>query len=210
MTMALVGLGSGSLPALLAIAALTSIVLGMGMPTLGVYLLLATLIAPALVEVGITPMAAHLFVLYFGMLSMITPPVAIAAFAAATIAGAPPMRTGWEAAVFGWSAFVIPFLFVLSPPLLLIGTWTEIAHVAAVSLAGVWLITAAIVGYALRPASPLQRGMLAVAGGLLLLPHDAGASLWPDLSGIVLGALTLAWNRAAPALSAPQSDGDPV
>jgi TRAP transporter 4TM/12TM fusion protein len=210
MTMALVGLGSGSLPALLAIAALTSIVLGMGMPTLGVYLLLATLIAPALVEVGITPMAAHLFVLYFGMLSMITPPVAIAAFAAATIAGAPPMRTGWEAAVFGWSAFVIPFLFVLSPPLLLIGTWSEIAYVFMVSLAGVWLITAAIAGYALRPASPIQRGILAVVGALLLLPHTADASLWPDLVGIALAAVALAWNRAAPALPAPQSDGDPA
>jgi TRAP transporter 4TM/12TM fusion protein len=210
MTMALVGLGTGSLPALLAIAALTSIVLGMGMPTLGVYLLLATLIAPALVEVGITPMAAHLFVLYFGMLSMITPPVAIAAFAAATIAGAPPMRTGWEAAVFGWSAFVIPFLFVLSPPLLLIGTWAEIAYVAAVSLVGIWLITAAIVGYALRSASLIQRGTLAVAGILLLLPHDAGGNLWPDLVGIALAAMGLAWNRAAPVLPAPQSNGDPV
>lgn len=209
MTMALVGLGSGNLPALLAIAALTSIVLGMGMPTLGVYLLLATLIAPALVEVGIAPIAAHLFVLYFGMLSMITPPVAIAAFAAATIAGARPMRTGWEAAVFGWSAFVIPFLFVLSPPLLLIGTWAEIAHVTVVSLAGVWLITAAIVGYALKPANLVQRAILAVAGLLLLLPHDADTSLWPDLAGAALGAVVLAWNRMT-AVPAPHSGNDPV
>jgi TRAP-type uncharacterized transport system fused permease subunit len=87
------------------------IILGMGMPTVGVYILLATLVAPALIEMKIEPMAAHLFILYFGCLSMITPPVAIGAFAAANLAGADPMKTGFEAVRFGWLVFVIPFLF---------------------------------------------------------------------------------------------------
>ena len=106
---------------LLVLSALVCIVLGMGLPTLGVYVLLAALVAPALVEVGIEPIAAHLYVLYFGMMSMITPPIALAAFAAASIARAPAMATGWAAMRFGWSAYVIPVLFVFSPTLLLIG-----------------------------------------------------------------------------------------
>ncbi len=87
-------IGGGSVVVLLALSALVCIVLGMGLPTLGVYVLLAALVAPALVEVGIEPIAAHLYVLYFGMMSMITPPIALAAFAAASIAGAPAMATG--------------------------------------------------------------------------------------------------------------------
>ena len=85
---------------------------------LGVYLLLATLVAPSLVEVGVPEIAAHLFALYFGMLSMITPPVAIAALAAATVANSDPMKTGFAAVTFGWSAYLVPFLFVLAPELL--------------------------------------------------------------------------------------------
>ena len=90
-------------------------------------MLLATLVAPALVQVGVDKMAAHLFVLYFGLMSMITPPIAIAAFAAATLAGANPMRTGFAAVRFGWLAYLIPFLFIASPALLLKGGMTEIA-----------------------------------------------------------------------------------
>ena len=210
MTMALVGLGSGNLPLLLAIAAVASIILGMGMPTLGVYLLLATLIAPALVEVGIAPIAAHLFVLYFGMLSMITPPVAIAAFAAATISGAPAMRTGFAAATFGWAAFVLPFLFVLSPPLVMQGGWGAIVLATATALAGIWLVTAAIVGQALRSANAVQRLALGAAGLLLLLPHDIGQMLWTDAAGAAIGAGALLWNRAAGLASAPRSGTDPA
>ena len=110
------------------LAALISIVLGMGMPTLGVYLLLATLVVPSMVEVGIRQMAAHLFALYFGMLSMITPPVAIAAFAAATVADSDPIKTATAAVMFGWSAYVVPFLFPLSPELMMQGSALAVAH----------------------------------------------------------------------------------
>ena len=98
----------------------------MGMPTVGVYVLLAALVAPAMVKIGLSPMASHMFVMYFGMMSMITPPVALAAYAAASLAGTDPMKTGWTAVRFGWIAYIIPFLFVRSPSLLLDGTLTSV------------------------------------------------------------------------------------
>ena len=119
LTLLLVKLGGSNLVVLLIIAGLMCIVLGMGMPTIGVYVLLAVLIAPSLVEVGFTPLASHMFILYLGMMSMVTPPVAIAAFFAASLAGAEPMRTGFTAMRFGWTAYIVPFLFIFSPSLLL-------------------------------------------------------------------------------------------
>jgi TRAP-type uncharacterized transport system fused permease subunit len=85
------------------------------MPTVAVYVLLAALIAPAMTESGVMPMAAHMFVLYFGMMSFVTPPVAVAAFAAASIGKTDPFRTGFESMRFGWVAYIVPFLFVYSP-----------------------------------------------------------------------------------------------
>ena len=121
LTLVLADAAGESRAALLVMAAVASIVLGMGMPTVGVYVLLAALVVPSLTAVGVEPLSAHLFVLYLGMMSMITPPVAIAAFAAASLAGAPPMRTAWEAVRLGWSAYAVPFVFVASPALLLTG-----------------------------------------------------------------------------------------
>ena len=118
-------------------AAAISILLGMGMPTISVYVLLAALVAPSIKHFGVDPMAAHLFVLYFGMMSMITPPVAIAAFAAASVAGADAMRTGFAAVRFGWSAYVVPFLFIAAPELLMIGDAWHIALAVVTALAGV-------------------------------------------------------------------------
>ena len=126
LTSELVGIAGGSLFILLILAAIVCIVLGMGMPTLGVYILLATLVAPAIIELGVPDLSAHLFVMYFGMMSMITPPVAIAAFAAATLAGAPMMKTGWQAVKYGWSAYLIPFVFIMSPALIMQGGALEV------------------------------------------------------------------------------------
>src|SRR5690606_16193430 len=119
------------------------IVLGMGMPTLGVYVLLAVLVAPGLIEVGIPPLAAHMFVLYLGMMSFVTPPVAIAAFFAANLANADFMKTGFVAMRFSWTAYIIPFLFVFSPSLLLqsasiFGTALSIGTAAT----GIWFVSA--------------------------------------------------------------------
>ncbi len=188
LTYALVQVGGGSAAALLALSAIVCIVLGMGLPTLGVYVLLAALVAPALVEVGITPIAAHLYVLYFGMMSMITPPIALAAFAAAAIAEAPAMATGFAAMRFGWSAYVIPVLFALSPTLILIGAPAEIAFAVVTAGVGVWLVSAALAGYFASALTPARRALFALAGLMALVPASAfeGAIL-TDVAGLLLG-----------------------
>ena len=199
LTYSLVQLGGGNVVILLALSALICIVLGMGLPTLGVYVLLAALVAPALVQVGIEPIAAHLYVLYFGMMSMITPPIALAAFAAASIARAPSMATGWAAMRFGWSAYVIPVLFVFSPTLLLIGAPLDIALALVTALVGVWLISAALAGFFARPMTAMRRVLFAVAGLLALLPAGMfEGAIYTDLAGVVGGAVLMALDvRAA-------------
>jgi TRAP-type uncharacterized transport system fused permease subunit len=115
-------------------------------------------------------MAAHMFVLYLGMLSFITPPVCIAAFAAANLARADPMLTGFAATRFGWSAFVVPFLFVFEPSLLLDGTAIELVHNVGTAIAGVWIGSMGFAGYSLRRIGWAQRSAYIVAGFLLLIP----------------------------------------
>ncbi len=152
LTLFLVKLGGGNLYILLLMAAIICIVLGMGMPTTGVYVLLAALVAPSLVEAGVAKLSAHMFILYFGMMSMITPPIALAAFAAASISRADPMRTGYAAMRMGWVAYVIPFLFVLSPTLIMVGTPWMIALNAATATVGVYIGSVAMTGYFHPPA----------------------------------------------------------
>lgn len=194
MTLALVTIGGGNLYLLLILSALVCIVLGMGLPTVGVYVLLAALVAPALVEVGVLPIAAHLYVMYFGMMSMITPPVAIAAYAAAGLAGADPIRTGLESVRLGWSAYVVPFLFVLSPTLILRGPADKVAMAVVTASLGIWLVSIAVVGYFLRPVSVFGRLLFAAAGLLALIPAGAfpGAEI-TDVAGAVLGAALIAY-----------------
>lgn len=161
---------------LLLVAAVVCIVLGMGMPTSGVYVLLAALVAPALVQAGIEQIAAHLFILYFGMMSMITPPVALAAFAAATITKADPLGTGLAAMRVGWAAFIIPFIFVASPATLMIGGWSEIALTLIMAAAGIGAVTIGIVGYWAQRLSLILRvgfvalGVIAMPMGFLPVP----------------------------------------
>jgi TRAP-type uncharacterized transport system fused permease subunit len=181
-------------------AAVVCIILGMGMPTIGVYVLLATMVAPALVEFGIEPISAHMFILYFGMMSMITPPVAIGAFAAATLTGADPMRTGYAAMRFGWLAFVIPFMFVASPTLLMQGSPTLISLDVATALMGTCLVSMSVVGYFLRPITLYGRVLFAMAGLFLLFPY-AGFRFSGilNLIGLILAILVLGreflWKR---------------
>jgi TRAP transporter 4TM/12TM fusion protein len=184
----LVDLGGQSLIALLALAAIVSIILGMGLPTIGVYVMLAILVAPALVKVGVDPLAAHLFILYFGMMSLITPPVAPAAYVAAAIAGSPSMATGWTAMRFGWSSYIVPFLFVYAPAILMKGSILDIVVVTLTSLFGIWLICAAMVGYFARLLSAGKRLAFAAAGVMLLLPHQASTLMLAiNVAGAVLG-----------------------
>ncbi len=201
LTFSLVSLGSGSLPALLLIAAGVCIVLGMGMPTVGVYLLLAVLVAPSLVQSGVQPIAAHLFIFYFGMMSMVTPPVAIGAFFAAAIARASPMRTAFESMKLGWTAYLIPFLFVASPALLLDGPWPLVAATVATACVGVYAISAAIVGHLIGRLSLVWRVVVLLAGILLLLPPalvssiSAIAPIWPPSFGAAILVMAILAQR---------------
>jgi len=190
LTLQLIALSGDSLFLLLVLTAGISIILGMGMPTVSVYVLTATLLAPSLVKLGITPMAAHMFVMYFGMLSMITPPVAIAAYAAANIARVPGWNAGWTAVVVGWSTFFIPFLFVLEPSLLMEGpVWLSAWNLAR-NLLGIFAGTAAVVGFAFRPLDTGMRLLFGAAALAILIPPNAfpgaGALDWIGLGGAVL------------------------
>lgn len=193
-------LGSGSPLLLLLLAAAVCIVLGMGLPTLGVYVLLATLVAPGLVEIGIAPIAAHLFVLYFGMMSMITPPVAVAAFTAAGMAGADPMQTAVDSVKMGWIAYVIPFAFVYSPGLTMNGGAGFIAITVATFVVGIFLLSIAMTGYFLRPIGLIARAIACLSGLMLWIPVNAFATAGllvaiAAVSGLLLLAFEIAINQ---------------
>jgi TRAP transporter 4TM/12TM fusion protein len=193
LTLLLVQVGSGSLLLLLILAAIVSIILGMGMPTVGVYVLLAALVAPAMVKIGLSPMASHMFVMYFGMMSMITPPVALAAYTAASLAQTDPMKTGWAAVRFGWVAYIVPFLFVRAPTLLIEGNPVAILIALLTSLAGVWMVCAAFAGYGMRVLSTPMRYGFGIAGLLLFIPAEAVPhGELTDVAGLVLGAVLFA------------------
>jgi TRAP transporter 4TM/12TM fusion protein len=189
LTLSLVHLSGGNLVILLVLAAIVSIILGLGMPTVAVYILLATLIAPALVQMGISPMAAHMFILYFGMLSVITPPVAVAAYAAANLAGADQWKTGWESMRFGWAAFVVPFIFVYSDTLLMMGDPLDVMIDFVTAIGGIWLICMAVMGYSFRPIGIGGRAFYIVAGLALMMPGSFyGFGRWSALIGIAMAA----------------------
>jgi TRAP transporter 4TM/12TM fusion protein len=186
LTIELIGIAGQSLIALLLIAALIGILLGLGLPTVGVYVLMATLVAPALVKLGVAPLAAHMFVMYFGMMSMVTPPIALAAYAAANIAQCDPDRAGWMATRVGWAAYLVPFLFVYSPQLLMQGALQDILwEIVTVSI-GLWCGTIAAVGYCSVKLPLWQRALAVAATAALLYP---GAGVW---SGVILNSVGLA------------------
>ena len=209
LTLQLIELSGHSLFVLLILTAVISIILGMGMPTVSVYVLTATLLAPSLVKLGVVPMAAHMYVMYFGMLSMITPPVAIAAYAAANIARTSGWTTGWNAVIVGWSTFFIPFLFVLEPSLLMQGSPGLIAWQFARNLLGIFIGTAGIVGFAFSAlALPMRIAFVAAALAILIPPHAfPGADLmdWAGLAGAVAAlALNFVQSRAGKQAAAPE------
>jgi TRAP transporter 4TM/12TM fusion protein len=201
MTIQLLALSGDNIFALLLLIAVLAFVLGIGLPTVSVYILTATLLAPALVKLGVTPMAAHMFVMYNGILSMITPPVAFAAYAAANIARTDGWTTGWLACLVGWSTFVLPFLFVLTPSLLMDGTWTEILFNFSRVMYGIYLGTAVGVGFALMPLGMVSRiiyGALSLA--VVLPPETFKGAIYVNFVGITASAALLAadWLRLRP------------
>jgi len=193
MTIQLLALAGGNVFLLLLLIAVLAFVLGIGLPTVSVYILTATLLAPALVKLGVTPMAAHMFVMYNGILSMITPPVAFAAYAAANIARTDGWTTGWIACVVGWSTFILPFLFVLTPSLLMDGTWIQIVLNFSRVFFGIWLGTMAAVGFALAPLGRTGRLLYAVVSIAVVLPPESfQGALLINAAGITVAGILLA------------------
>jgi TRAP transporter 4TM/12TM fusion protein len=204
LSLVLIHLAAGSLFLLLLLSAVVNIILGAGLPTVGCYILLATLVAPTLIQMGIDPMAAHMFILYYGCLSLISPPVAVAAFVAANLAGADPNKTGWFAMAFGWTIFVVPFLFVFSGTLLLRGSPVAIAVDFVTAVIGVWLISAAVMGYSVRHLGIVDRLIYLAAGIGLLLPVGAfEAARWFNIAGGVIAVGLFFWERSNRRVGAP-------
>lgn len=193
----LVDAAGGRVLVLLVLAALVCVVLGMSLPTTVVYVTLAVLVGPALVQMGVAPLAAHLFLFYFGMLSLVTPPNCLATYTAAAIAQADFWKTGWAGMRLGIVAYLVPFMFVFHPALLFRGGAGEVMTAAVTAAAGVVLLGIGCVGFLFRP---LGRGRRAVAvlAGLLLFPPPAGVWwLGANVAGLALGAALLALEWSA-------------
>lgn len=196
-TQSVIELADGSLLILLALTGVASIILGMGITTTAVYITVAALIVPALIKAGVEPIAAHMFAFYFGVVSTITPPVALASFAAAAIAKTPPMATAVESTRVGVTKYLAPLIFVYNPSLLFVGPLWLTTVSTALALAGLWVLSSAIEGWQNGPLSGAKRIVLLVAALLLLFPPTAmitdGVSGWfAPVAGGIISAIVLA------------------
>ena len=188
----LLGIADASHLLALFFAMCISILLGMGMPTTAAYAVAASVVAPGLQQIGIPPLVAHFFVFYYAVLSAITPPVALAGYAAAAIAGTDPLKTAVTSFKFGLAAFIVPFMFFYNPALLMEGSWFEILRVAITAGVGIYLLAAAVQAWFLNGrVNWIQRVLLLVAA----LAMIAGG-LMTDLIGLGLGALVFLWQAA--------------
>ena len=186
LTQQLLSVSGGSLPLLLIITAFASFILGLPLPTLGVYVILATLAAPALVQAGISPMQAHMFVLFNGLLGMVTPPVALSAFAAATIAKSDQWQTGWTATRMSWCSYLIPFMFAYTPALVMNADPLSIIISLSIGVLGIVIGTMAVVGY-FTAAIPLPYRIAygVIAPMLLAQPAMFEGAMWLNVIGLV-------------------------
>jgi TRAP transporter 4TM/12TM fusion protein len=169
-TSLMIWIAGGSFPILLILTMFACLVLGTGMPTTSAYIMAAILLAPALVTLGAQPLAAHFFIFYFAILSMVTPPVALAAYAAASISRASPNETGWLALAASFPGFLIPFAVIIHPGLLWNGDHLDMAWGFINSLLGFAAISVAVIGWLFRPLSRVHRGVFLLAGLATLLP----------------------------------------
>jgi TRAP-type uncharacterized transport system fused permease subunit len=150
-----------------------------------------------------------MFIFYFGLMSMLTPPVAISAFFAANLAGAPPMKTAFAAMRMGWPAYIVPFLFVFAPSLLLEGDMLGVLQAVASATAGVWLVSAGFIGYFVSPLSVQRRAIFIAGGAMLLVPKGAvWWGIWSDVVGFVISVFIVAleiirWRRRLPEKKPP-------
>lgn len=166
----ILGMTAGQLLPTLILVMLMCIILGMGMPVAAAYVLTAMLAAPALISLGVSELAAHLFIVYFSIISAITPPVAVAAFAAAGIAQSNPTKTGFEAVRLGVASFIIPFVFVLNPALLMAGSIFSIAYTSVTTILGLIVLGSGILGYFFGRVSIWERLILIILGLSIVTP----------------------------------------
>jgi TRAP transporter 4TM/12TM fusion protein len=166
---------------------LAGIVLGMGMPTTPAYIIMTALLVPALVKFGVLLPAAHMFAFYFAILSAITPPVALAVFAAAGLAKSELWATGFAAVRIAATSFIVPFMFVYEPALLMIGEWPAILWASMTASCGVVLFSAGLHGYFITHSAHWQSALLVIAGVLLIDPNFS-----TDLIGVALAAVVIA------------------
>jgi len=182
---------SGGIPIFaLLLTMVVAIILGMGLPTTAAYLILATVVAPALAEVGVPILTAHMFVFFYGCVSTITPPVALASYVAAGIAKADINEVGWTAFFYGITSYILPFMFFYGPGLMLNGSWPEIMLAIGSGFIGVYCIAVFVIGCLRESLYFWQRLLMGVAGILLLFQ---GATT--DILGIVIFALMLFFDR---------------
>ena len=197
----LISMAGGSVLLLLVLTAIVSIILGMSLPTTVVYVTLAVLVGPALAQLGIVPLAAHLFLFYFGMLSLITPPDCLATYAAAAIAKSDFWQTGWAGMRLGIVAYIVPFVFVYHPALIARGSLGEIAGAVLTASAGVILLGIACAGYLFRPLGWARRAWAAAAAACFILPPVPGLpELAADAVGLTLatGFILVEWTATSP------------
>jgi len=184
----LISLSGGSTFLLLVLAAAGAVVLGMGMTVTAAYLLMVILIAPALTTTGVAPLNAHLFVFYFAVMSFITPPVCLAVYAAASIGKADMFKTGYQAIRLSIAAYIVPFIFVYHPALLLQGGAIEVAIAVVTAMIGICLVAIAVEGYLFRPLDWFRRILICGGGILSLIPG------WKtDLIGLAIALPILFW-----------------
>jgi TRAP transporter 4TM/12TM fusion protein len=188
-----VDLSAGSTVAIVVLAMVATLVLGCGMPTTSAYIMGAVLLAPALIAAGVEALVAHMFVFYFAILSMITPPVALAAYAAAGIADTPPNATGWQAALLGIPVLIIPLIFFWRPGLLLVGGAGDIVTAAVLTFAATVALSAMTIGWFVRPLTIWQRIAFGVLGiGTVVPLHNVSHV---SLAVIVIAAAVLGLQR---------------
>lgn len=182
-----VALANGNLFLALFFTMVACTILGTGLPTTATYIVLATMAAPALTQLGVPIIAAHLFVLYFGVVADLTPPAALAAYAGAGIAGSNPLKTGLTAVKLAVAGFVVPFVFAYSPSLLLIDSKiTQVILITGSSILGVFALAAAVLAYLNRKTTFLERLLLFISSFALLIPD------WKtDILGLILLAIVI-------------------
>ncbi len=169
--------------------AITCIILGMGLPTTAAYVIAASILAPSLIKLGLTPLTAHLFVFYFACLSAITPPVALAAYAGAGIAKCSPMSTAVEACKLGFAGFIVPFAFCYSPAMMMQGSFLEVITVFLSAFIGVSVISAGFQGWLFWKLNLLERVIFVAAGMLMFIPGTL-----TDIAGVAIAAALLLVN----------------